>query len=119
MQGSARVRLSKPISATALVVGIVFVIIGLFVVIPAFGAFGVFWTLAALAIAGYHGFNLFSERGVAHEIVEFDTSSQTPVEKPNELSPEQRLRRLDELKRESLLNDEEYREQRERILDEL
>ena len=121
MRGRGRVRPSKPMSALGLIVGIVFVCIGVFVAIPGAGAFGVFWTLIALAITGYHAVNLFSERGVAHEVVEFDTSPSARSEPsvPPTTSPEQRLTLLEELKRKGLPNDEEYEEQRKRILDDL
>lgn len=101
------------------VVGIVFVGIGLFVVVPAAGAFGVVWTLMAVAITGYHAVNLFSERGVAHEVVEFDIPSGPAGEPPQNMSPQQRLGRLEDLLRQGLVTDQEYHEQRQRILDEL
>lgn len=119
MRGRIQVRLSKPMSAIALVFGVAFMLIGLFVVIPVFGAFGVVWTLCALAITGYHAVNLFSEHGVAHEVVEFDASTQSETERSPEAPTEQRLRKLDELKTQGILDGEEYREQRKRILNEL
>ena len=121
MRAKGRVRLSKPMSALAMIVGIVFVGIGIFLVIPHAGAFGVLWTLIAVAITGYHAVNLFSERGVAHEVVEFDaTESETfQGSAPSTESTEQRLGKLDSLKRKGLLRDEEYEEQRKSILEDL
>jgi hypothetical protein len=113
-------------SAVALIIGVVFVGIGVFVFIPITRVFGgfvtffaVLWTLVALAIAIYHAVNLFSERGVAQEVVDFDTSTQPGPRSSASESPEQRLARLDGLKTKGLVSDKEYEEQRKRILDEI
>jgi len=105
-------------SAVGLTVCIVFACIGIgfILILPGFGSmFGLLWTLLALIGTGLHAVNLFTERGVAHEVVEFDTSSHSA----GDMSPEQRLRRLDELRTEGLLNELEYQEQRKRVLAEL
>lgn len=119
MRTTGRVRPSKPASAIGMIVGAVFVGIGIFVVIPGAGLFGVFWTLLALLGTGYHAANVFSEHGVAHEVVDFDTSSQAERLASATASPEQRLSKLDELKRQGLVSEAEYAEQRKRILDDL
>ena len=106
-------------SAMELIVGIVFVGYGIFVLIPGAGAFGLFWTLGALAISGYHAFNLYSEHGVAHEVVDFDTSATSGSRNSVSKSPEQRLAELDGLRKKGLVEDEEYEEQRKRILDDI
>ena len=50
--------------------GIVFCLIGLFVVIPGAGLFGVFWTLLAVVITVSNGMNTFSDKGPSsHEII--------------------------------------------------
>ena len=119
MRATGQVRPSKPASAIGIVVGAVFVGIGVFVVIPGAGLFGVIWTLLALVGTGYHAANVFSEHGVAHEVVEFDTSSQAEQQASATASPEQRLSNLDKLKQQELVSDQEYTEHRTRILDEL
>ncbi len=62
-------------SMLAMIVGIVLIGIGVFMVIPQAGAFGIFWTLIAIVVTGYHAINVFSNRGIAHEVVDFDTDS--------------------------------------------
>ena len=119
MRATGQVRPSKPASAIGMIVGAVFVGIGVFVVIPGAGLFGVLWTLLALVGTGYHAANVFSEQGVAHEVVEFDTSSQAGRQASATASPEQRLSKLDKLKQQGLVSEEEYTEQRTRILDDL
>lgn len=114
-----RVKPSKPMSALAVIVGIVFIGIGVFLVIPNAGIFGVFWTLVALAITVFHVANLCSVHGAAYEVVDFDRPSPTQPQTPLALSTEQRLAKLDDLKRKGLVSDEEYAEQRKRILDNL
>ena len=44
MSKNIRVKPGKTQSAMGFAVGIVFCLIGLFLVIPQFGAFGIFWT---------------------------------------------------------------------------
>ena len=117
MRVRGRVRPSKPMSAIGLIIGIGFVCIGVFAAIPNVGAFGVFWTFIALAITGYHAVNLFSKNGVAEEVVDFDTSMQPDSASSREEPLEHRLARLDTLKRQGLVSDREYEEQRKRILD--
>ncbi len=119
MLATGQVRPSKPASAIGIVVGAVFVGIGVFVVIPGAGLFGVIWTLLALVGTAYHAANVFSEQGVAHEVVEFDTSPQAERHESATPSPELRLSKLDELKQQGLVSEEEYTEQRTRILDDL
>jgi hypothetical protein len=119
MKAQGRVSPSKPMSALGLIVGIVFVGIGVGIVIPQGGAFGVFWTLVAVAITGYHAVNLFSERGLAHEIVDIDGSASDSSHPAGGETPEQRLATLDDLKKRGIVTDDEYREQRNRILQEI
>ena len=119
MRATGQVRPSKPASVIGIIVGAVLVGIGVFVVIPGAGFFGVLWTLLALLGTGYHAANVLSEHGVAHEVVEFDTSSQAERQASASASPEQRLSNLDKLKQQGLVSDQEYTEHRKRILDDL
>jgi hypothetical protein len=100
-------------------VGILFLGIGL-VMIPKIGAFGVLWTIGVLIMVGYYAVNLFSEEGIAHEVIDVETSEApgaypaTPARAP---STEQRLLDLDDLKLKGLITEGEYVQQRKRILD--
>jgi len=116
MWGRGRIRPSKPVSAVAMVMGIIFIGIGVFLVIPAIGAFGVFWTLAAVAVTVYYAMNVFSEHGVSHQVVEFEGDLKSDSK---ESDVETRLDKLESLKQKGLLTDAEYKQQRERILKEL
>ena len=121
MRTRASVKPSKLSAAIGLVVGIVFIGIGLTTVIPMVGEFGVAWLLVAAAITGYNALNLFSEKGVASEVIDFETRPEARGAADADVprSPEQRLARLDDLRRQGLVTEQEYAEQRKRILDSL
>ncbi|MFH1742149.1 MAG: SHOCT domain-containing protein [bacterium] len=119
MRARARIRPSKWGSALVVIVGSVFVCIGVFMAIPALGPIGIIWTLLAVGVTGYHALNLFSDRGVAHEVVEFDTDTSNQSERDSAKSTEERLKNLDALRQKGLVSEEEYRQQRKRILDDM
>jgi hypothetical protein len=110
-----RVMPSKPLSAISMVVGIVFVGIGLFVVIPSAGAFGIFWTLLAGAIAVYHAINLFSDDGFASSKIIEEGGSRPETES---LPFDERIRRLDQLRKDGLVTDDEYQRKRTELMNE-
>ena len=120
MKTYGRVKLSRPLSAFTCVIGVIFVGIGIFVVIPNVPPFGILWTLVCIGITIYHGMNAFSDTGVAHEVVEFESTNTAPAtEPPLRRSTEQRLRELEALKEQNLVSPEEYESQRRRILEDL
>ena len=114
-----------------IVCGGIFILIGLFVVIPVFGAFGVLWTLAAIAITVMNGFQAFGKRYAGPEIhIEEDGPTQgeapfSPADQAHDhipstaLSPQKRLEQLETLKGAGLLTDQEYRQKRQEILRDL
>lgn len=120
-------RPSKTTSAFGLAVGVIFVLIGLFIVIPQFGAFGFFWTLIALVITVMNGVNAFSEKGVPTGEIRFDDEGEPPapviVSPPQPSappkSPEERLETLRNLHQQGLITAEEYDRRRREILDEI
>jgi hypothetical protein len=105
---SGRLKQSKPTSAAGFAGGLLFVGLGIFVVIPKFGAFGVVWTAMAAIIACYHGYGLFSRRGVA--LYELEGDGGQPR------STADRLAELEEAKRKGLITEAEYQMQRSRII---
>ncbi len=123
MRTRASVKPSRPMAAIGLVVGIVFIGIGLTTVIPMAGEFGVAWLLVAVVITGYNALNLFSEDGVATEVVDFETkpgAGGAGEAAPDvSSSPEQRPARLDDLRWQRLITEQGYVEQHKRVLDSL
>ena len=116
-------RPSKTGSVAGGVVGCVFVLIGLFVVIPQFAMaggfgliFGIIWTVIAAVIAGTNFYSAFGKKYIGPEIhIEEEGVS---VNDPKG-TPEQRLEQLQSLYDRRLITKEEYEQKRQEILKEL
>lgn len=105
-------RPGKASGVVGLVAGGLFVILGIFVLIPAFGAFGIIWTLFAVIIMASSGYQAFGKNYMGPEIsIESDDN-------PGQ-SAEERLQKLRDLYEKRLITQEEYDEKREKILNEL
>ena len=116
MRRNIKVKPGKTQSTMGFVTGLIFVGIGLFVVVPTFGPFGIFWTLIAVAITVTNGINAFSKKGVAsHEIV-MEDDGQPAGGQP---SVEQRLEEARSLYDRGLITKEEYEAKRAEILKDL
>ena len=114
MRRNIKVKPGKSQSVLGFIVGLIFVGIGLFVAIPTFGPFGIFWTLIAVAIAVANGVNAFGKRGVAsHEIVVEDGTGE------EEPSVQRRLEEARALYDRGLITREEYEAKRQEILKDL
>ena len=123
-----RVKPGKAQSTVSFVVGLAFVLVGLVMVVPTFGPFGLLWTGVAVAITVINGLNAFGKKGVpTMEIYseEDDDEVPSPAREDHDhipstaLTPQERLEQLKTLKEAGLLTDEEYRNKREEILREL
>ena len=125
-------RPSKAQGAFGMVWGGVFILIGLFVVIPAVGPFGILWTLAAVAITAMNGYQAFGKTYKGPEITIEEDSAQTPDGNPSSPAPEvhdhipspaldakQRLEQLESLKQAGLITQSEYDQKRREILERL
>jgi len=119
MPKGIRVKPSKPVSLFGMIVGIVFVFIGLFVAIPIAGMFGVFWTLIAVGITGFQAYNFFGDKGVASWEIDIDTGANAETNNQSTSVSgdfETRLRKLNSLKEDGLITEEEFQKKREEIL---
>ena len=124
-------RPSKAQGAFGVVWGGIFVLIGLFVVIPTFGPFGILWTLAAIGITVMNGLHAFGKTYVGPEIrIEDEEGSgaeNAPSPAPERhdhipstaLDAKDRLEQLKSLKEAGLLTQEEYDQKRKEILSQL
>ena len=120
MKRSIKVRPGKAPSAMGFVVGLAFVAIGVFAVIPSFGVFGIFWTLIAVAITVTSGVNAFGKQGVvSHEIVVEDGETGEVPRRDAPASAEERLREVQSLYDQRLITREEYEAKRAEILKDL
>ena len=107
-------RPSKAQGVFSVVWGGIFVVLGLAVAIPHFGAFGILWTLMALGITCANAYRAFGKNYAGPEIhIEDDSPSGDGV------SPEARLQELRNLYDRSLITEEEYEEKRKEILKDL
>lgn len=111
MSKHIRVKPGKTQSMIGAIAGGIFVIIGLFVVVPTFGPFGIVWTLFAVLIFGQHVFNATSDKGIhTHEFI---------VEEDGASSAKSRMEELESLYNSGLITRDEYEEKRKDILDNL
>ena len=103
------------------IVGVFFVLIGLFVAIPQAGLFGIIWTSVAVFIAGTNLYNAFSEKGIVSHTIEIDADGgEQPVYRVDPGSTvEERLNRLNDLYDKRLVTSREYEEKRKEILKDL
>ena len=107
---SVKVKPGKTQSKIGFAAGLIFVLIGLVVVIPTFGPFGIFWTAIAAFIAYSHYKNGFTEEGFAtHEIVIDDSEDESE-------DIEEKLKKLDSLYQRGLITREEYDAKRKEFL---
>ena len=110
----------RPSKASGIVGGVaggLFVLLGIFVVIPTFGAFGILWTLFALVIAVSSLYQAFGKKYVGPEIhMEEDGAPAAPGGEPIGLDAQQRLEQLQRLLDAGLITREEYEDKRAEIL---
>ena len=115
MRRNIRVKPGKTQSLVGMIAGIIFVGIGLFVAIPTFGLFGIFWTLIAALITGMNAVNAFSEKGIPTSHIEIDDGYYGEYGN----SIEDRLKEAETLYNKGLISSEEYKIKREEILKDL
>ncbi len=134
-----KVKPGKTQSKLGFFVGIGFCILGLVVVVPTFGVFGIFWTAVAGFITYTNYKNAFTEEGVASHVIEVDEdditvtrgygagrsysydSSQSSGDyvSSEEEDVESRLEKLQSLYSRSLITYEEYEAKKKEILEDL
>ena len=123
------VRPSKADATMQMVVGLIFVCIGIFVVIPKFGPFGILWTLLAAVITIRSGYLAFGKKYVGPEIHVEESSQRAQAPVPSQdrgvpangigLTPEERLQQLQRLFESGLITNEEFEAKRQEILQDL
>ena len=111
-------RPSRALAGFTTVVGVIFVLIGIFAAIPQAGAFGVLWTLIAVGITAYNGYMAFGKKYIGPEINIEDEGAPNPAPEGSS-DAESRLTQLAALHAKGLITDEEYEEKRQEILDEI
>lgn len=141
MSKKIHVRPSGAQSKVGFAVGIIFCLIGLFVAIPTFGVFGIFWTAIAGWITYVNWRNGFSDKKIDSHVIEVEDSDPNNVtitshrgfgtsytvrgagsNAANSSSGsdiEKRLKSLQNLYDQCLITKEEYEEKKQEILKEL
>jgi len=145
MSKKIHVRPGKTQSKAGFIVGIIFCLIGIVVVIPIFGPFGILWTAAAGWIAYSHYRNGFTDKPIATQVIEVEGDGEditvtrhsglgthsyaaenvnseygaSEREKVPQESVEERLRKLQRLYDQMLITREEYEAKKKDILEEL
>ena len=125
-----RVQPSKPAMILSLCVGIIFVLVGIFIAIPTFGLFGIFWTLVAVFITVGNVAPMFGKEGHTCQIIiedEYEDLTDDPdlldpntsASAPYASDAEQRLQELQNLYTKGLITRDEYDTKRAEILKEL
>ena len=109
---------SKTESVFSGAVGVVFCLIGLFVVIPTVGPFGIFWTLIALFMT-VRSFAMAAGKADVGSYVIEDEGDKPSEKRENDQSAEERLTELQKLYDRRLITTEEYEAKRREILEEL
>ena len=124
------VRPGRGQSKLGFVVGIVFCLIGVVMVIPTFGLFGIFWTAIAGWITYVNYKNGFTDEQIDSHVIDIEDNGQditvtrhggyhTYSYDTKENDMETRLRKLQNLYDQSLITYEEYEEKKKEILEEL
>ena len=139
MAKKIHVRPGKGQSKFGFVVGIVFCLIGLFVVVPTFGLFGLLWTAVAGFITFVHYRNGFTDKQIDSHVIEIDEDGEDVTvtshagfggrtytvertdrtEKQEKECVEERLKKLTELYVQSLITRDEYEQKKKEILNDL
>lgn len=112
MSKKIHVRPGRGQSKVGFAVGIIFCLLGVFVVIPTFGLFGIFWTAIAGWIAYSHYRNGFTDEPLDTHVIDIEDDGQNAT-------VEERLRKLQNLYDQSLITYEEYEQKKTELLDEL
>lgn len=112
-----RVKPSKSHSMFSFFVGLVFCGIGIFVVIPSAGLFGVFWTMMAVIITFFNYKNAFTEEGMHTNEIIVDDDSFVRYDDSNNI--EERLRKVESLYQQGLITRDEYDQKRKELIDKL
>ena len=120
-------RPSKAQGAFGVAVGVIFVLIGLVMVIPIFGPFGVLWTLVAVGITAMNAYQAFGKGYAGPQITIEDEDLPhgdfvSPAPETHDHIPSTaldvkgRLQQFKDLKEAGLLTQEEYDKKRQEIL---
>ena len=140
MAKKIHIKPGKGQSKFGFVAGIIFCMIGLFIVIPVFGLFGVLWTALTGFITYVNYRNGFTDKQIDSHVIEIEENGEDVIitqhagfgghsysvedsvsstKEAEKESVEERLKKLTNLYAQSLITREEYEQKKKEILDEL
>ena len=131
MAKKIKVRPGKTQSKAGFIVGLMFCLIGVFVIIPMAGPFGLLWTGAAGWITYSHYRNGFTDKPIADKVIEIEDDGDSATvmsgmmrqsyeyEEIKIETVEDRLKKLQGLYQQELITKEEYENKKQEILDEI
>lgn len=134
MSKRIKVRPGKTQSKVGFVVGLFFCLIGLVLVVPTFGAFGLLWTGVAIWITYSHYRNGFTDKPISNQVIEIEENGDDVIVTKNRFGNMQisqdeinddaenieiRLRKLQSLYQQELITHDEYEKKRQEILNDL
>ena len=108
----AGIKPSKAASGLTAVVGAGMTIFGIIALIAIGHPFLILWTLVAAGITAYHLINVFSDQAPPLEEVHFERDNERRPDEPTA----DRLRRLEQLRAENLITEDEHDRKRAEIL---
>lgn len=116
MKRRYRIQPTKGSSFMGMIMGGVFCFIGLFLVIPTFGGFGVIWTLFAVFITASNGYAYFKDKNIMGHDVIIEDDEKDFIDNNSSKS---RLNEIKKLYDEGLITKEEYDKKRKEIIDKI
>lgn len=119
MQFKGTSRPSKTISALAAIVGVCAILVGMLVILPQEGVFGWVWVGGSFLFTGFHLYNVIFDAGFAENVYEGMLIDSTKIKDASHATVEDRLRKLNALRKKGGISEEEYNKQREKIINEI
>ncbi|MBQ7795520.1 MAG: SHOCT domain-containing protein [Lachnospiraceae bacterium] len=135
MSKKIHVRPGKTQSKVGFGAGVIFCLIGIFVVVPIFGPFGLLWTAMAGWITYSHYRNGFTDKPMDTKVIEIEDDGKHATvmsdfagelrsydverDESGKEDVEERLKKLQNLYHQALITEEEYEQKKKEILDEL
>lgn len=110
MAARYRVKPGRGMSVLGMIIGIIFIFIGI-TQVSKFGPFGIVWTLIAIGITGYYAYNAFSPTGAS--IYEADVEGSHAGSEDYE----SKIRQLHRLREDNIISEEEFQKKKTELLD--
>ena len=120
MKRRIRYRPNKFMGVLSVIWGSIFILVGIFIAIPAAGPFGILWTIIAAVITVFNAYQAFGRKYMGPDVTIEDEEDKTSLSGDSHgHTPRERLEQLETLRKAGLITEEEYREKRKEIVNSL